>query len=158
MDVIKTTFTNAVFEDAKWHDNKIHGFFFRQEKFVSDIVFDIDFILEWLCKETCKFKIAPASLVFHNVTDLRIVIDWGDSDFQRSVMGMHIVEIKRNIVKTRMKFPEYYKWNIELSDKHSEINFGASGFTQYLRSEAIWTDKQFLTIEQRENACFPYSP
>jgi len=59
-----------------------------------DLVLDIDFILEWIPGkgDDCEFRVAPATLEFHGVTDPRIQIDWGESGFQ---VALHIASIDR---------------------------------------------------------------
>ena len=48
-----------------------------------DLVLDIDFIVEWLCDVggpgRIQFRVAPATLRFHTVSDLRIAIAWGST-------------------------------------------------------------------------------
>ena len=133
-----------------WHDNKIHGFFLQQENFESHITLDIDHITEWKCAEPPMFLVSPASLTFHNVTDLKLVINWGDSGYSKAVVGMYIHSISRTLVKTSMKFPKYYLWKIDLDDGESSISLGASGFSQVSRKKPVLVGQQFLTKEQRE--------
>jgi hypothetical protein len=65
-------------EDRSWHDDALYGM--RRDignvargDWRSDLVLDIDHIVEWLCgaDEQCRFRVAPATLTFHHVTDLR---------------------------------------------------------------------------------------
>ena len=46
-----TVFTEADFDGLSWHDNPIYGFSIDNDinLWKSDLVFDIDFIVEWLC-------------------------------------------------------------------------------------------------------------
>jgi hypothetical protein len=50
----------------------------------SDLALDIDCIVEWICGVGGggQCRVAPATLVFHGVTDLKIDIDWGRSVFK----------------------------------------------------------------------------
>lgn len=49
----------------------------QQGNWRNDLVFDIDYFMEWVCDvERCgQFLVAPAIRTFHHVTDLRIGID-----------------------------------------------------------------------------------
>src|SRR5262249_11194595 len=83
------TQTEADFEQMSWHDCHIWRIEFRvgepeDDDWTSDLVLGLDFILEWLCgvDGSATFKIAPATLVFHGVTDPKIAIDLGDNDLQ----------------------------------------------------------------------------
>ncbi len=128
-----------------------------ESNYVSDLMLDIDYICEWICKEdkTCKFKVSPADLVFHGITDMKIDIDWGDSGFQSCIEGgIPILEITREQIqnqKVHLDKP-YYKWLIKLTfqAKDSFISFGATGFTQTLRKEPILINEQALTLKQRK--------
>ena len=68
-------------EAAAWHDDLIYALHLRasspaHDDWRSEIVLDIDHIVEWVCgvDGRVRFRVAPASLVFHDVSDLRIWI------------------------------------------------------------------------------------
>src|SRR5690606_33897335 len=70
----------------RWHDNVIYGLGFDrgepdEDDWRSDLRLDIDFIEEWLsgAPGDVQFKVAPATLTFHDVADLAIAVDQGDS-------------------------------------------------------------------------------
>ena len=97
---------------------------------------------------------APATLIFHDVTDLKIAVDFGDSGNQTSINEMSIHEITREQLsaeeqKVCLDRP-YYRWRIALNlPRGGEIAFGASGFTQTPRAEPILTNEQSLTPARR---------
>ena len=66
----------------------------------ADLVLDIDHIVEWIRGEAGKvrFRVAPATLVFHGVTDLKIAIDWGDSGDRTALHDGSIEAITREPV------------------------------------------------------------
>ncbi len=75
--------TEADFDALSWHDCHIWGMDLRpgdpdRGDWRSDFVLHLDFIAEWLCgvDGQAQFRVAPATLIFHGVTDLRINIDW----------------------------------------------------------------------------------
>jgi hypothetical protein len=157
-ELMDTTHSEADFDRLSWHDCHIWGLSFSvgdpaEEDCTSDLVFDIDFILEWLRPSADKyqFRVAPAQLVFHGVTDLRISIDWGDSGFQVAVHGVSIAAVSRELVpdqKAHLDRP-YYKWRILLNWPEGEIVFGATGFTQTLLADPVLTDNQHLSPVER---------
>lgn len=115
---------------------------------------DIDFIVEWLCgiEGGAQFRVAPAKLVFHGVTDLRITIDWGDTGFRVAFHGVSIHRIERERVVAQKVYLDrpYYSWRIQLNwPETGEIAFGAVGFTQTLLSVPMLTDKQHLSCGER---------
>src|SRR5262249_34802760 len=97
--------TEVDFERMSWHDCHIWRIEFRvgepeEDDWTSDLVLGLDFILEWLCgvDGSVTFKIAPATLVFHGVTDPKIAIDWGDNDFQAAIHEVSIARVERHYV------------------------------------------------------------
>lgn len=152
-------FTESDFDQLSWHDCHIWGFELcagdaDEGDWTSDLVLDIDFIVEWLCGVTggAQFRVAPATLVFHGITDLRVTINWGDSGFRTALHPVSIDRIEREVVedqKIHLDRP-YYSWRILLNwPQDGVITFGAVGFTQTLRSEAVLKDQQKLSRRER---------
>jgi len=144
--------TEADFERLSWHDNPVYGFSIDNDvtQWKSDLVLDIDHIVEWLCGvgRTTQFKISAATLTFHHVTDLKVNVDWGDSGKQVAVGEMTLDHIARQRVEKQLICLDrpYYSWTLRLNSPRpgGEINFGASGFTQVLRQEPVLCDEQKL--------------
>jgi hypothetical protein len=152
------TYTETDFEQLSWHDCHLWGLAFRAgdaNDLVSELVLDIDFIVEWLCGVDGKatvFRVAPASLVFHDVTDLRIGIDWGAIGFPVAISPASVETIERECVPDRMVYPArpYYHWQIRFSwPPGAEIVFKSVGFTQTLRAEPVVSETQHLLLRQR---------
>lgn len=155
--------TEADFERLSWHDDTIYGLRFdigdfERNDWHSDLVLDLDHIAEWLCDEadggqkSFRFRVAPATLTFHDVTDLKIAIDWGDSGSRTALHEVSIDGVTREPVadqKICLDRP-YYRWRIALNwPQGGEIAFGASGFTQSLRAEPLLRDQQKLSPKDR---------
>ncbi|HSD10500.1 MAG TPA: hypothetical protein VLF14_05930 [Candidatus Binatia bacterium] len=149
------TWTEADFAGLSWHDNHIHAIALRVGEpaagdWTSDLVLDIDHILEWVREEggRMRFRIAPAKLVFHGVTDRRIHIDDGSSGLQVAHGLPSIHRIEREPIADQKVFLDrpYYRWRVELNaPRDGEITFGAVGFTQMLESEPVLCEEQWLT-------------
>jgi hypothetical protein len=147
------------FDRLSWHDNQVYAWRIRSADpdagdWRSDLILDIDHIVEWVCgaDRRPKFRVAPADLVFHDVTDLKIAIDWGGSGFQTGLSYVSIAGIERSAIadqKVCLDRP-YYRWRIALNwPRGGEISFGASGFTQTLRADPVLCDEQWLPPRQR---------
>lgn len=151
--------TEADFERLSWHDCHIWGIALHagdpeDGDWTSDLALDIDFIVEWICGVAGggQFRVAPASLVFHGVTDPRIDIDWGQSGHQAAVHPISIDRVERELVRNQKVYLDrpYYRWTLRLNwPMGSEITFGAFGFTQTLRAEPVLTERQCLSFEER---------
>jgi hypothetical protein len=148
-------------DDLRWHDNIIYALHLDAADpdrgvWRSDLVLDIDHIVEWICGTdgSYKFRVAPATLVFHDVADLRIAIDFGKSDFRGPLNELSIHAIARVPAPaqgTAGPFP-YFLWRIELNlPQGGEIAFGASSFTQALRAEPDLRDEQRLPASARQH-------
>ncbi len=147
------------FDGLSWHDDTLYGLRFDvgdsfQGDWHADLVLDIDHIVEWVRGEAGKvqFRVAPANLIFHGVTDLKIAIDWGDSGDRTALHGVSIDGIARQPVPDQEGYParEHYRWRIALNwPKDGAISFGAQGFTQTLRAEPVLLAEQRLPTGTR---------
>jgi hypothetical protein len=73
-------------DEISWHDNLVYGLLFNvgdvaKGDWRSELVLDIDHIVEWICgtDSYAWFRVAPATLTFHDVTDLRVNFNFGGS-------------------------------------------------------------------------------
>jgi hypothetical protein len=152
--------TEADFDSLSWHDCNLWRLDFvvgdpDVGDGTTDLALGIDFIVEWLraTDRSTRFRIAPATLVFHGVTDPRIAIAWGSSDHRVAIHQVSISRIVRERVQDQKVFLDrpYYSWRIETNwPAGGEITFGAVGFTQTLLAEPILCDKQRLSREERD--------
>ena len=140
--------------ERSWHDNLIYGVHLATPDpdagvWRSDLVLDIDHIVEWICGTDggVQFRVAPATLVFHDVTDLKISADCSGGEHRYTLNELSINDI------TRQPAPAfgvdasraYFNWRIELnSPQDGEIAFGASGYTLTLRADPVLLDDQRL--------------
>ncbi|WP_153045167.1 hypothetical protein [Sinorhizobium americanum] len=138
----------------RWHDNLIYGISFKigdpeKQDWRSDLVLDIDFIAEWLCGASgeFRFRVAPATLTFHDVADLQIAIDHGDSDGRTAMNELSIDHVTRE----RLARPfDFWHWTIRLnSPTGGKIAFCASGYSQILRTEPKLVTEQHLPRGER---------
>lgn len=145
--------------DFSWHDNLIYALRLQTAEpdigaWHSNLILDIDHIVEWRCDavDGGRFRVAPATLIFHDVTDLRLSIDFGDSGFAQALNLMSIATVWKKPVTARNAVGpfEYYRWRIVLNlPKDGEISFGASGFTQSHRAEPKLVHEPWLPASER---------
>ena len=142
------------FSELSWHDNALYGLRLEvgdpaRGDWRSALVLDIDHIVEWLCGEDrlVRFLVAPATLAFHDVTDLRIAIDCGDSGGQIALQPLSIDRIAREPIRDQRICLDrpYWRWRIALNwPRAGAITYGASGCAQTLRAEPVLLDQQQL--------------
>ena len=114
----------------------------------TDLVLGLDLVVDALCgfNREAQFKLAPAALTFHAVTDLNISVNCGDSGNRLLVQPLSIAEITRGPTKQ----PTYHRWRVRLGwPSDGEISFGAAGFDQVLLAEPIISATNVLTSAQR---------
>lgn len=153
------TYTEADFEHLSWHDCYLWGVAFRSAQgsgLASELVLDLDFILESIRDadgKASRFRVAPANLVFQEVTDLRVGLDWGTSGFPVSPNPPTIERITRECVPDRVVYParRYYLWQVGFAwPPGAEIVFKSVGFIQTFRAEPVVSDTRHLAFRQRE--------
>jgi hypothetical protein len=153
------------FDGLAWHDNALYGLRIdvgdcERGDWHADLVLDIDHIVEWLCGADGggRFRVAPATLTFHDATDLEIAIDCGDSGGQVALHPLSIDRITRERIRDQKICLDrpYYRWRIELNwPRAGALTFGASGFSQILRAEPSLLDQQQLSPAARTQAGSP---
>jgi hypothetical protein len=121
------------FDTMSWHDNHVYGFRLVDENpdgGTADIVFDIDYILEWIAAGTgFEFVIAQASLQFHEVFGLRFSLDYRGPT--AGMCSFSLAGIERRIV-TYPTGVQSFEWEIDINWPTGKIEFEAPRFTQLL--------------------------
>lgn len=144
--------TTSDFDSLSWHDCHVHGFRFgiqNLEYGACELEFDIDFITEWILQSdrTFRFRIAPATLTFHNVFGLRFSLDYATP-----TMGMMPFSIDGIERETILHGPDHisYRWRLPINLPDGEITFESPGFTQVLTREPIIHEMQCLPPSERK--------
>ena len=146
-------------DEPEWHDNLIYGLHFQPADpdrglWRSNLVLDIDHIVEWLCGTDgrVRFRVAPASLVFRDVTNLKIDVDFTDRRHPQTVNALSIAQISKEPVEfTRGRgAPPDFDWSIRLNlPQDGQITFGSTGYTLTLRAQPLVLEEQSLPADDR---------
>nr|CAP48331.1 putative integron gene cassette protein [uncultured bacterium] len=140
---------SPAFEEMNWHDNHVRGFSIREGKSgAGELVLDIDYITQWNCEpdHSYSFLIQPATLTFHEASDLVITLNYASMTLALVPPAIH------SISREPYQYPNGYRefaWRIEFNVPNGEITFKASSFSQQARGEAAKSDSQFLPAEVR---------
>lgn len=116
--------TASAFEDVSWHDVHVWGMAvrvgeMRDGDFTSDLVLDVDFIVEWMCDtdRRVRFRVAPAELVFHSVSDVHVALDWrGPSRGPNVVVPASPAQIDHIARAPLDGSPSRWAWSVVMSD------------------------------------------
>jgi len=142
--------TEADFDDLRWHDNAVHAIRFVEGEYgAGKLILDIDYILEWLKDDSGKiaFKIAPATLEFNEVTCLKIVLDY-------EAPGAGLSPFRLDRIERRQEQRDRYEavlWTLVVNWPTGSITFEAKGFTQFLRGPATVSSEQYLSAKDRDS-------
>lgn len=143
--------TESDFERMAWHDVRVWALGFVAEDY--EFLLDLDYILEWAApapgEEYFQFWIAPATLVFENVTDLQIELEpYSDLSLDQIVRGEPGVPRNAEYIGKSMD------WLWELDFHVGGIQFRSAGFKQYLRGPAVLRSTQYLPLAERGGLSF----
>jgi len=141
------------FEDLGWHDNAIHALRIAEgdDGCSGQLTLDIDYILEWISPlgqdRRFSFVVSPADLIFVQVTDLVISINYASCS--AALQPMTIDVIRREVIN----YPNGYSsfsWKIELNGPaNSFISFHSPSMSQVLKGESVRSTAQWLLPSQR---------
>jgi hypothetical protein len=146
----KWLWTEADFERMGWHDSRIHAVAFLSEPL--ELAFDIDYILQWVQPsedQYYRFWVAPATLVFQNVYELKLELE----PFE----AVDIADIHRDDLR-KPRNAEFigrdagWRWRIETHD--GDITFRAAGYEQHFRRAPIFGRFQSLDLPMRGGFSF----
>ena len=143
----KDIWTEKDFAAMGWHDATIWGLAFLPES--RDFVLDIDYIVKWVSPEEeggyFRFWVAPATLVFHDVCNLCLDIEF----YEPWVALLDDVErTEPDVVGDSTQ----WLWILNLHD--GEISCRAAGFHQYFRRQPVLSDSQSLPLDGRGGISF----
>lgn len=155
----RPSFTDADFETLSLHDCHIHGMELRtgdpsEGDWTHDFALDIDFIVDgWRASDgQWAFLVAPAWLVFSEVTGLRIAVEWRSEAAGGDVLHpASISQLVRRQIDSSPHNRRVYEWSIELNwPEGGTIVFCATSFALQVRADPVKTDaRQHLSTMQR---------
>ena len=143
---MKASWDDSEFEQMSWHDNHVHGLAVREGNYGhGELDLDLDYIVEWVCPtgEPATFRLAPVTLTFREVSDLRIEIDYASV-----TAGMYPFSLA-GIEREASRFPGRYRWRLVINWPTGSITFEAEGFSQVLRKAPIESREQCLRPDER---------
>lgn len=127
----KRIWTELDFDNMGWHDNQIYKI-----RLTEDLEMDIDYIFQWNKPDLeglpFTFWIAPATLVFKNIKNLRFEFNIG---FEES---FNIEDIERE---------NKNQWTIITQE--GDIQFTSDGFEQFIRQDPSFQFGQTISYPER---------
>lgn len=154
----KNIWTQDDYEQMGWHDCSIYGLTFLpvDEIGTTNLVFDIDYIFKWVTPikpgQAFSFWVSPCTLVFKDAFALTMNVDRrGGITDMLEIADLYLVG------KVEQETNHWiYEWSIDLQE--GNISFKSSGFEQIVRQKPLFTDGQFLTLDERNGISFRQTP
>ncbi|MBV1775607.1 hypothetical protein KSF73_07740 [Burkholderiaceae bacterium DAT-1] len=132
----------------KWHDVYIRGMAFFGE--TCELRLDIDYILEWIAPapgETYfSFRLAPATVVFADVTDMKMSTDSFGAWIQIDTLT------RNKLNETPREGGERFAYCFEC--QQGDISLESAGFSMYLRKIGVVSKEMYLADVVRGGICF----
>lgn len=148
----QTDWSEADYDSLSWHDNHVYGLEIHEgEDGTGKLILHLDHILEWLppINGTYSFRIAPAILSFHEVSGLKLELDY--LAVSAGMTPFSIGQISRETVTYTTGYNSY-RWSISINWPEGFITFEAPAFTQSLLAAPVVSADQVLPVSVRTAA------
>lgn len=141
----KTIYSDDDFSQMGWHDATVYSMTFPTPHFFS-ISFDIDYIFKWHKTEAGTryrgWDVAPCTLTFHNVSGLKVALDWSSPDGTNQG-DTSILDIRRENSRLSPNV-KFVCWDYEIELDVGVISYTATGFEQIVRVPPTLSESQNL--------------
>ena len=145
---IKPIWTDADLDVMSFHDVHVRALCAAPESY--ELLMDMDYLFQWVAPaegEThYRFWVAPVTLVFENVHDVRL-------DLQSSQGDIEIFDLHREegtLTPNGLFTQHRYRFDCQ----EGELSLIATGFHMYVRSPPVLVRKQSLSLEARGGVGF----
>jgi hypothetical protein len=139
--------THDDFDAMSWHDCHVHAMRVTEGPHgAGELALDLDCILEWRCEDQpVTFLLVPATLCFHDVVGLRVVLDWATPTAGLGPFALSGIE------RSTQVRPRYTAtlWRLAVSWPVGEISFEGKGYTQMAWGREVVSDRQVLSAGER---------
>lgn len=153
-EMAKRVWTEADFEQMQWHDARIYAIAFSPQAF--ELIFDIDYIFQWVQPELndnrFMFWVAPATLVFENVYDIKFNIE--------TLGNLEIDSIEREVSpppRNAQYIGRHSEWKWTIVCQQGEIKLASVGYKQYIRAIPRLDYQQWIDLAARGGYSFAKS-
>lgn len=150
----KSIWTQDDFEMMGWHDVRIYGMVIEklEEAWQGNLIFDIDYIFKWVHpvapQKYFSFWISPCTLIFKDVYDVKIDIDYRGGAFDLwEISDLDLISKYEQETGAII-----YEWQMGLQE--GNIRFKSLGFEQIVRKSPIYTNGLVLSLEERGGISF----
>ena len=142
--------STADFESMSWHDCHVHAIRVTEGQNGSgELELDLDYIVEWIKQpEGITFRLIPAVLQFHEVTDLKVQLDWATPT---AALGPFSLDRIERVSIQRAHYTAT-TWCLHVNWPSGSIAFEAAGFVQEAWGREVVSRNQYLRRSERIDA------
>ena len=144
----KAIWTDEDFAVMSFHDVRIRSWLADEERF--ELMFDLDYLFQWVHPDVgetyFRFWIAPVTLVFEDVHDVRIDVSSAQGALEIDRFHREEPTPTPNGVRVERKYV--------FSCQEGEISLVATGYAMYVRRAPILWPRQQLALEERGGVSF----
>lgn len=142
----KFVWTESDFEQMNWRDASVYAFAFLPKR--AEFVLDIDYILgrtEQAVNQS-NFLVAPATLVFENISDFRIELNPNRQ--------IEIANIERSERRKPENSDRETEWKWIIKTNQGDLTFRSAGFKQHFKGMPIFGQEKTLDLDLRGGFSF----
>ncbi|HEX8564160.1 MAG TPA: hypothetical protein VF648_00730 [Pyrinomonadaceae bacterium] len=151
LNLQKFVWTESDFEQMNWRESRVYAFAFLPKR--TEFLLDIDYILQRIYQpenaNSQRFLVAAATLVFENVSDLRIELEPNQE--------IEIINIERSAhrkSKNSELINRKTEWKWIIKTNQGDIGFRAVGYKQHFKGMPILGQEQALDLDLRGGFSF----
>lgn len=139
----KKIWDDSDFNDMGWHDCTIWAIGSNPD--ASMLSIDLDYIFKWVDpapgERNYKFWVSPVTMIFENVRDVKIELDYGPGTFEISELSR--ADPQQSPVAGSIDFAFHFEC------QEGSIKFRANGFKMHVRRDPILIGQQRLNFLDR---------
>ncbi len=144
----RLVWSDADFELMNWNKTHIRAFAVLDEEF--ELIFDIDYVVEWVRPVPpdvyYRFWVAPATLVFEHVWHVK-------ADLMSEQGGFHLQALHR-LDEQVTPSGKIKDWLWTLIGDEGTMSFRATGYKQYFRKQPVLVQLSKLNRDERGGISF----
>jgi hypothetical protein len=128
-----------------FHDVHVHGLRWRRDQFSFSM--DLQYILQWIESTggaaAYRFSICEARLVFRDVDELKISMEWSSESLDSQIDVVRILESR---MTPNGQVQQYFE--IEFSNPQAGIMFWSTGYEVCLLTEPVISDVTSIPLSE----------
>ena len=128
-----------------FHDCHVHSLHWRRFMFSMDL----QYILKWIepsdSASSYRFSVSEARMIFHNVDDLKVSMEWCDAALDSEIASVRILKTRTTPNGNLQRYFE-----IGFAEPEAMISLWSTGYEVELLQEPVTSDLPTLPLPEEE--------